>query len=491
MTTSDPHSLNQPAGNPAPEGATPPSSPWSAPASAGPSSASVSGPQQPPPGVGSQPPYGQTPPPGSFGQTFPAVAQPYGSGPSGPTPPAYGAASPGSAPQPGPYGTASPPVSGGPQPPRGAPLPGGPQPTGPGGQPVFRPTGPAGPAGPAGPSKPKSKTPLFIGLGAGALVLIVAVVLIANSLRGGGGILAGPTPTPSPSVRAKTAAEAYLKAISEGRAADALALLSSTPTDASLLTNEVLADSLKRAPITEIVVSDPGPDSSGWFDVPVSYKLGDQAVTDTYKITTYSGSKLISGTANLSMPYSAKGLDTTVNGVKPTSDYPEVFPGSYQFGTTQKYFTFGDSATVLVKNSDDTSSSSSSITPTLDAEGTKIFREKIVAAADACLASKALNAGCGLDVPAVISSGKTQVRDGSLTRTMKAEARSQLENVEPRLGSSRAVVVSAKGSLGSVDIAAECNSGSGWSPCTIWGFGLGFDTPSIDFSKPDLTVTWS
>ena len=102
----------------------------------------------------------------------------------------------------------------------------------------------------------KSKTPLWIGLGLVVAVVVVALVLVlsgvfSNKTAAGGG---GSELPADPKEAAKAVVTNYLTAVSEGRAEDAKKFLgsSSATSDASLLTDEVLKDSLTRAPITEI-----------------------------------------------------------------------------------------------------------------------------------------------------------------------------------------------------------------------------------------------
>ena len=62
----------------------------------------------------------------------------------------------------------------------------------------------------------------------------------------------------------------------------ALALAKDQPTDRSFLTDAVLAESNKRAPITEISVSPP--DNEYDSSIEASYKMGDQQVNETFTV---------------------------------------------------------------------------------------------------------------------------------------------------------------------------------------------------------------
>ncbi len=399
-----------------------------------------------------QPPYGPGGSPSAAGQPGfgPAAPQPPFGPPSGSQPssqPSYGQVPPG-------------------QPAFGQPGPGQP-----GGQAPY-----GGPSGGAQPPAKKSKLPLLIGGGvAGVLVLALVAVLVVPRLVG------------SNSERARKLAEDYLTALSAGKATEARGMLESAPSDTSLLTDEVLAESVKKAPITEVKASAPTSttrDSSA-FTVPVTYKIGSKQVTDSVKVVVNDAKLSVrEGTVTLSLPSDVKGLTVLVNGVKP-GDSPAVFPGTYTVTTQEKYFTFGEKGTVVVES---TALNRVRFTgsPSLSEEGTTIFREKIIAAAEECLKSTQLKAGCGLDVPNVVS-GKT-MKEGSVTRSLSAEGRATLESLEPQLGSSRAYVVTVKGSMPAVETRVEATDGGSG---TVTGGAARFDKPSIDFSKEDLPITWS
>ena len=82
--------------------------------------------------------------------------------------------------------------------------------------------------------------------------------------------------------KADEAVKSYLDALAAGQAAVALALGKDQPTDTTFLTDAVLADSLKRAPITAITVSPPDDEYDN--SIEASYKLGDQQVNETFTV---------------------------------------------------------------------------------------------------------------------------------------------------------------------------------------------------------------
>ena len=113
--------------------------------------------------------------------------------------------------------------------------------------------------------------------------------------------------------------------------------------------------------------------------------------------------------------------------------------------------------------------------------------DKVIPAAEACLASTALNPGCGQAVPAEVNG--VQVRDNTVKRTMDAENRAKLANVTPEPGSSVPTIISAW-DMGYFDVEAECNDGGSWGACTYTGEGTSFGTASIDVTDLELKVQW-
>lgn len=416
-------------------------------------------------------PSSPTPPQPDGAGPYPPAGQPYPQ-PGQPYPqPAQSSLQPGQPyPQPG---------GAGPYPPAGQPQAGPPQ----GPQAYPQPGQPYAAAQPA--PKKKSRTGLWIGLGVGALVLLMmfglASVLLNRGGGGGGGLFG-----PSPSDQAKQRVTDYYTALSEGRAADAVALIeSSSIPDTSLLTDAVLADSLSRAPITDIVVGEPVSDGGSSFDVPVTYAVGGQETSDSLKVyvSSSTGPSMYSATSELGL-YRLDGAPVTVNGVALTSASPDVFPGSYVVASSSAYLTLAGESTLTVLNSE-------RVDPTLEMAvsdaGVQMFREKVIAAAEACLASTALDPGCGKAVPADVNG--VQVRDNTVKRTMDAENRAKLANVTPEPGGSVPTVISAW-DMGYFEVEAECNDGGSWGACSYTGDGTSFGTASIDVTDPNLTVQW-
>ncbi|MDO5094672.1 MAG: hypothetical protein Q4D79_14865 [Propionibacteriaceae bacterium] len=344
------------------------------------------------------------------------------------------------------------------------------------------------------PAPKKNRTPIFIISGVVAVALIAALVIVLSNTSPKNTETGSNSPSAaadSPEA-AQTIATNYLTALSEGRADDALALLQTSGIkDKTLLTNEVLADSLKRAPLTDIKVSDVSGENN-YYAVEVSYTLGDTPTTDTLRVNTEEG-KVTSILPNLSLSYT-KGIDATVNGVAVKSkDLVSVFPGSYTMASANEYLEFTGETTTLLANSD--SHRTNSFELSVSEAGIAMFREKVVPEAEACLASTSLDPGCGMALTDTLRSG-TMLTDGTITRTQDTESSTKLQNVTPKVGIEVPTIISASGSadFGSFKIEADCTESGGASGrCDIFGFGTGtkFGTASIDLTDPELKVQWS
>jgi hypothetical protein len=404
----------------------------------------VSTPNQPPrpqqpgqPGTGgqpqSQPPYGQPqaepwpPHPGQPPYGDPQGQPPYGQPQPGFTPPNYGGQqTPGSYPTPS---AGYPPLPGGPG---GYP----PQP----GQP-----GAGGPSRSAPPAK-KGSARLFLVVGAIVLALIIigvgAAILVnrttdtttspvdpidPTATGGTGGSASASTTAPPPaSTKADESVKAYLEALAAGDATAALSLAKDQPTDKSFLTDAVLAESNKRAPITEISVSPP--DSEYDSSIEASYRMGDQRVNETFTVQKQGESYLLSEVSqdvNLETIRS-RTLPLQINGVGVTSDKVNLFPGSYVFTSGSDYIAYGGGPMVI--NSPNDYANAYDHRPAITSNGTKA----VVAAAKAKLADCAKQARfkpSGCPFLNIRENSGQNITESSLRRRIVGNP---FSNVEPR-----------------------------------------------------------
>lgn len=341
----------------------------------------------------------------------------------------------------------------------------------------------------------KSRTGLWVGIGVVVVAVAVVLALVLPRFFSGGGTSPDETASPSevptseeptseeptdPEGIAKNVAKKYLTAISEGRAEDAKRLLDRIAGDASSLTSEVLKDSLTRAPITDIKIGEPAAEEDGRYDVSVTYKVGDISASDNYKVNPKNG-KLATGLPSLNF-HPLKRSDITVNGevIKGSANILKVFPGSYVVASTNKYLEIDENTVVLTNSRDKVPSSS--LKPKASQAGIDLFREKVVSEAKACLASKAIDPGCGI----AIKSKRVTVVEGSVTRTQNSENTSKLENVIPKPGLLVGTILSSY-ELGSIDITATCTTSSGTRDCIL---SSRFPEASLNVAEEDPKVVW-
>lgn len=129
----------------------------------------------------------------------------------------------------------------------------------------------------------------------------------------------GTTPGPG-STGPEEAARAFLEAVGQGHAGDALALLREPPSDRALLTDAVLGEAVRQAPITQVTAAARG-GGERMRTVDVSYEIGDQHVTDTYAMVLV-GDRWLVDEALPSVP----GFDDRPDGVAVTVSGVPVVP---------------------------------------------------------------------------------------------------------------------------------------------------------------------
>ncbi|MDO5067922.1 MAG: hypothetical protein Q4D96_11630 [Propionibacteriaceae bacterium] len=351
---------------------------------------------------------------------------------------------------------------------------------------------------PGQPEQPQKKKNLPLIIGAAVVALAVLGLGIAAALgafgkkdeatpatQGGGE--AGDSAPEAPQTP-KAIVEAYLEALSKGDAKAALALASTSGvSDSSLLTDEVLKDSLSRAPMTEIKVSEPGGTEYS-PTVKVSYKLGDQAVEDEYTISTHD-KKINNPTSDLNL-YGVDKAKPLVNGVEAKSEHPAVFPGSYAVTSGNEYLEVEGELPILKKSSKDYDSVTLKLK--VSQAGIDMYRSKVIPEAEACLASKDLDPGCNMVLSDTLDNG-TKLSEGSITRSQDAEGQDKLKNVVPEPGYQVPTIISSK-DFGSFKVSATCTKPDGASgECSVFGFGnngLSWPSASIDLTDPELKVIW-
>lgn len=227
-------------------------------------------------------------------------------------------------------------------------------------------TGP-GPGGPpaAGPPPAGNRVRLVI---IGAVVLALILVGIGAAVVVRSRAVAGPDPIPSSPAQpgsvppssappagplASEAVAGYLTALAAGDAKGALAYAARPLPAGPFLTDAVLAESTKRAPITDIAV--PPVDDPLATTVTAGYRIGGTAVRAAYGVEQVGGQWKLSSvfkTLDLSL-VRRPSLPIRINGVKVTSDSVDVLPGSYAFSPESPNLTLGSKAVVTVRDPGD------------------------------------------------------------------------------------------------------------------------------------------
>jgi hypothetical protein len=328
-------------------------------------------------------------------------------------------------------------------------------------------------AQPGGPKK--SSKGLLWGLIGGGVVVLIAIILVIA-------LLVVPAITRS-SVTAADAVKGYLTAISKSDAKTALGYLDTVGGDKELLTDAVLKESNKLAPISHITVKQ-SKGSSSISDVEASYTIGSKTVTTSYSAYKIKDNWRISSGVQMISLSNLKGLDSTINGVATAKlSQAYVFPGTYKLELASKYFSFDGDSTFTIATSDDTSALYD-VKVSLNDAGTAQYRSLVRASLEACVAMKTLSTPCGMDITSIDLSGATPV-EGSVTRTLTADGNAALNNLQPETSGSTPTVVSTYDSI-SVDMTLQGSDGNGYNVL----FGGYVDRPTVDFGVSDPKVVW-
>lgn len=256
-----------------------------------------------------------------------------------------------------------------------------------------------------GPKKVR-RTPLLIGAAVLVLALIGGIVWAAPTLFPG---MFAPARNATP----KAAVETYLNALAAGDASTALKAAVTPPTETSLLTNEVLAASQRRAPITNIVVKDASGSSSAV--VPVTYQLGGKPVTASFPTQKIGNEwRLVTITRDVQLA----GIDhvsVTLNGVPVTeAAHLTLFPGSYLLASANDRLSVTGGEFLVQSPSD---FANPTLSATLSDKGIADARTASQAFLNACVKKKEMTpSGCGFGVDAAgvkVKSVTWQVTSGA------------------------------------------------------------------------------
>jgi hypothetical protein len=281
------------------------------------------------------------------------------------------------------------------------------------------------------------------------------------------------------------AVQSYLEALADSDAETALALVDEVPSDSPFLTDEVLAASNELAPLTDIEVTEPT-EADYSTSVTATYSLGDVPVTTEFSVNEYEADdvwKLTAVTADLDFGDRFEGLDMTVNGEPLDSSSIEVFPGTYELATTTPNFEVTGQTVLTVREPFDYPTLSDTKAG-LSEEGVLVFRKAVTDAVAACVASTTFAAGCGIDVPQVLSDG-SRLAEGTLVRSLRAETQTKLDNLQPQQGFGDPLIVTGE-YVGGISVTAGLEGGGNGD--LLFGPSLG--APVVDFTSGTPVVTW-
>jgi len=307
------------------------------------------------------------------------------------------------------------------------------------------PGGAMGPGAPGGP--PANRSRLLLIIGAAVLALIILGVGAGVLINNRNTTASDPTdPTdpqsaPPAATKPSDAVKTYLEALAAGKADAALAMGDEQAADKTFLTDAVLADSITRAPITDINVPEVTDEYA--YSIDASYKLGDQPVAEKYSVKKAGDTwKVRDAFAELNLTSTrAKTLPMSINKVAVKTDKIRVFPGSYVFTSGNKYVDYGKENILLLKSPSDYPSAAD-IQPTLTTAGEAAFEAAATAKLKTCLTPRDLTPdGC-----------PNGVREASYQKVDKDSIRWKLDgdplaNVKPRLDYQNPAIAEANGSV--------------------------------------------
>ncbi|MDR3068775.1 MAG: hypothetical protein LBU50_04655 [Cellulomonas sp.] len=296
------------------------------------------------------------------------------------------------------------------------------------------------------------------------------------------------------------APEQYFQAIADGDASAALDLLVAQPSSTELLTDDVLAASKKAAPISDITTTLES-SSADEAQVAVVYQMGGEEVKQTLTVQKIDGAwKVEGGTATVDLTTTATGsLPLELNGSPvEASSQVVLFPGSYTLTTTAPYVVLSDNTFEIT---DLGSVEVSAATTTLTDDGATAFQTAVRGSVEACVAATTIAMDCAwLPMSATLGNG-TELADGTIQRTLTAEAQAWLDALDPTLDADDPALASVLqpdiGTVGVTVFAHGTLNGQDVSgPIAVTGTDVEivypFGRPTVDMSDPDnLTVTWS
>lgn len=299
----------------------------------------------------------------------------------------------------------------------------------------------------------------------------------------------------APAERAIEVGNDFLEAIRTADGDAVQSMIGSTLTgDASLITDEVLAEMLERHPLSETSVTAIGSDdSAGLQDVEISYRLGDQAFVYEIGVDTTDRDST-DGAVDLDLPLLTfdggfGDMEITVNGAVAATGSGSIYsvvPGVYELATSADYVELA--GVPVIATTGFAYAYTHEHEPTLTEDGLAQFRSRVRASAEECLSSAALDAGCELAVTPGLQ-GDNSLIDGTIERTISDESWAEIDALEPTASSSAPLVMEDAFFSAEVVFTGDWSGASGSGRDQIYG-GPYLASPSVDFADADLPVTW-
>ncbi|MEN0072728.1 MAG: hypothetical protein AAGC63_17235, partial [Propionicimonas sp.] len=183
--------------------------------------------------------------------------------------------------------------------------------------------------------------PVLIGGAAGLFVLGVLGAYLTWGASGNP--MASPTPPSAIDATPRGAVLGYLQALAAADADAALGFARTPPEDATMLTDDVLAGLMRRAPITAIDVGEAGEDGA-FQQVTASYRLGNRTVTAQFEVFRQEQVwRLEEVAAEVDLSALPLGeVPLTLNNVPLATSSPALFPGHYTLATSAPRYTVVD-----------------------------------------------------------------------------------------------------------------------------------------------------
>lgn len=240
-----------------------------------------------------------------------------------------------------------------------------------------------------------------------------------------------PEPTTAPDLTgAAESVESYLTALAKGDADAALEYVWVEEGEDLLLTDEVLAEAARIAPIGDIEVGVASPGFEGYgATVPVSFELGDEWVDREFQLWEVSdGWEISDGLISVWID-GFTGLELEVNGVT-AEGYQLVFPGVYEVTIDNEYLEL-DLPDGRIRLAEDLDSEGFYSLRLVTTElGDETFRSLVRASLDECLAMTTLTTPCGFEVSETQTGvAGSRVVEGTVQRELTEEGRAAFERL--------------------------------------------------------------